>query len=130
MSKAGKPYLKAPRRAGGGGFGGGAAAFCNTAEGQAIEQASIHRSVALQYAVELAKMKVEPPKPEDVTKIADVFYTWLRETSGQPSRPGPQGSGPPSEGTPAIADARVEGGPGSCNHVYVRGVCKTCGAER
>jgi hypothetical protein len=56
-------------------------AFRNTAEGQAAEQDSIHRSVALTQAVavggfgELAEWK-------NILPIADAFYTWLRATAG------------------------------------------------
>lgn len=85
-SKSGKPYIKVPK-AGKGGFGGGAPAFRNTREGFLLEQESIHRSVALQRAVEAKAAKWD--SLTSIEEYADRFYAWLRATSttavGQPT---------------------------------------------
>jgi len=93
QSAKGKDYLKPP---GGGGRGGAAmpAAFRNTKEGQALEQASIHRSVALTQAV---AMGANAPW----VKVADDMYAWLRQSAGTEN--------PPSPATPAAST----GGAGS-----------------
>ena len=88
-SKAGKPYLKAPKpNRGGGGFGGGAAAFRNTKEGQAAEQRSIHASVALGHAITLRPNGTTA----DITKVADELLVWLSKASGHPLPAGTGGA--------------------------------------
>jgi hypothetical protein len=64
------------------GGGGGAAAFRNTKEGQAIEQERMDRRTALMQAVALVNAEPEEVR-EEWKPVAEEFYEWLRETSGE-----------------------------------------------
>jgi hypothetical protein len=102
-SKAGKPYLAAPRLTSGGGGGGqtgsrfssGApAAWRNTEAGAKYEQERMDRRTALMQAIAASEAR-ENPRLSDLAAVADHFYTWLRQTvdggGGQPNRSAPQG---------------------------------------
>ena len=98
-SQSGKPYIKV--RKSGGGFGGGATAFRNTKEGQAAEQQSIHRSVALSQAVIVGGDDIY-----SILDTADRFYAWLKAAApGNPVAASPGGipsSRQPSGDTPSV----------------------------
>jgi hypothetical protein len=102
-SKAGKPYIKVPKP--GGGRGGGApAAFRNTRDGFLLEQASIHRSVALQRAVEYYPDRVAETEANlTVLQIADDFYAWLSKTPVAPQQA-------PSTPQPVRSEAKKDEG--------------------
>jgi len=72
-SKAGKPYLAAPRASGGGrSVGAAPAAWRNTESGAKYEQERMDRRTALMQAVAIGS--------GITTELAEKFYTWLRES--------------------------------------------------
>lgn len=83
----------------GGGGGGGKAPyqprFRDTEEGFAREQRSIHRSVALQYAVALRDTAVDA---DGVLVMAQKLYTWLSQDT-PPAAPAKDTMGEPRIGT-------------------------------
>jgi hypothetical protein len=108
-SKAGKPYIKVPKKGGGG--GGGAPAHRNTKEGQAFEQQQMNRRTALMQAVALTTQN-----KEIVATVADYFYAWLQSSEG-PDKPVVEGedtavsaSGPSVD--PPVPSSSVEASPG------------------
>ncbi len=87
---------------GGGGGGGGRAPFVpryrDSEEGFAREQRSIHRSVALQRAIEADANR----EPQAILQLADTFYAWLSQDTPQASQTEPQK--PPSPGALTTGD--------------------------
>jgi hypothetical protein len=84
-SKAGRPYLAAPRLTSGGGGHRGAGpqttAWRNTEAGAKYEQERMDRRTALMQAVaEFAVPSVHPRPDSHVLKSAEEFYQWLRES--------------------------------------------------
>lgn len=83
-----------PERPAFGGWGGGRAPyqprFRDTEDGFHQEQASIHRSVALDKAITFTTNHVVPDdmSPQKVTSVADHFYRWLTQPRDV-SRPEP-----------------------------------------
>jgi hypothetical protein len=75
-SKAGKPYIKVPKRGGGG--GGGAPAYRNTKEGQAFEQQQMNRRTAIMQA------RHSPFGGSDAVDLQDAerIYRWLQSSEG------------------------------------------------
>ena len=73
ISKAGKPYLAAPRVSGGGrSVGAAPAAWRNTEAGAKYEQERMDRRTALMQAVAIGS--------GITTELAEKFYQWLRES--------------------------------------------------
>jgi hypothetical protein len=74
-SKAGKPYLAAPRQSSGGGGSlrsGASTAWRNTEAGAKYEQERMDRRTALMQAVAIGS--------GITTELAEKFYQWLRES--------------------------------------------------
>jgi hypothetical protein len=93
-SKAGKPYLAAPRVSGGGrSVGAAPAAWRNTEAGAKYEQERMDRRTALMQATVLAHaVGTDAPSPSlGIAAYADAFYAWLRQSvdggGGQSNNP-------------------------------------------
>jgi hypothetical protein len=105
-SKAGKPYLAAPRQSSGGGGGrySGApasAAWRNTEAGAKYEQERMDRRTACMQAVAMGTIGgSQGALTASVLKLADEFYQWLRKSvdgGGEKSNSSaPQEAAPPS----------------------------------
>jgi hypothetical protein len=109
-SKAGKPYLAAPKVSGGGGWTGGSgrsagasAAWRNTEAGAKWEDERVDRRRALEQAVAWWAA-VQAGTLDENLRIADAFYAWLRESVS-----GPLGAEPP---LPAPVTARSQAAAG------------------
>jgi hypothetical protein len=108
-SKAGKPYVKVPKKPGA--SGGGAPAYRNTKEGQAFEQQQMNRRTALMQAVTIA-IPAAKADEVNVTALADAMYEWLQGTSPVSERPEPARAESSTGDTPVGTGADDEGGSG------------------
>jgi hypothetical protein len=97
-SKAGKPYLAAPRVSGGGGgsgrsVSGPSTAWRNTEAGAKYEQERMDRRTALMQAVATDHYATEHDmRTLGVKGYADEFYAWLRRSVGGEALAGVRGS--------------------------------------
>jgi hypothetical protein len=104
-SKAGKPYLAAPRNSapGGGRSNPLQTAWRNTEAGAKYEQERMDRRTALMQAVTAHPSEETPDAPvynPEILGTADMFYAWLRQTvdggGGQSNSPTHREAAPPS----------------------------------
>jgi hypothetical protein len=129
-SKAGKPYLAAPRVSGGGrSVGAAPAAWRNTEAGAKYEQERMDRRTALMQAVALHGSPATDHAP-GVLNDADEFYAWLRQSVSAPREAGMVRRPDGRAGVDVGADTPSDGGGGQLNSPAHREAAPPSSAKR